>query len=99
MTDIARINGTTTIDELLRMGARITFGSGRSMTGDVRGGYIAVANEFGGLGVWDLDDKNGVEQAVHDLARDAAESGMTLHGKEIPEEGEETIDEDEDEIA
>lgn len=98
MTDIARINGTTTIDELLRMGARITFGSGRSMSGDVRNGYIRVANEFCSLGVWDLDATTSVDQAVSDLTRDAAESGMTLHGKEIPEE-EETIDEDEDEIA
>lgn len=76
-------NADTTIIELLRMGARIEFGSGRSLRGDVKDGYIAVANEFGALGLWDMDSKTGVSDAVNDLTRDARESGIKLDGTEI----------------
>lgn len=97
MTDIT---GTTTIAELMRMGARITFGSGRSMAGDTRGGYIQVTNEFGSLGLWDMDAATGVEDAIADLTRDAAESRMTLHGVEILEADDEVEEEEtEEEVA
>lgn len=76
--------GSTTLLELLQMGARVTFGSGRAMAGDLRGRYIDVANEFGGLGSWDLDASTGVDDAVSDLVRDAAEHGLDLHGSELP---------------
>ncbi len=75
---------STTLLELLSMGAEITFGSGRTLKGDVRNGYISVANEFGGLGLWDIDAKTGVDDAVSDLVRDAREHGLDLHGAEIP---------------
>jgi len=78
---------TTTLAELMAMGAKVGFRSGRTMSGDVRNGYVDVANEFGSLGVWDMDSKTGVDDAVADLVRDARESGCDLHGTEIdPEE-------------
>lgn len=73
----------TTLAGLMRMGARVTFPSERSMRGDVRHGYVDVANESGGLGVWDLDRDSGVDEAIADLARDARESGMDIHGREL----------------
>ena len=81
--------GDTTLAELLAAGATVTFGSGRRMTGQTRDRYIAVANEFGPLGLWDMDSKDGVRDAVGDLARDAAESSMDLHGAPLPQDGDE----------
>ena len=78
----------TTLLDLLNMGARITFGSGRSLRGDLDGRYIAVANDLSSLGLWDLDAKTGVDDAVNDLVRDARESGYDLHGTEIADEDE-----------
>lgn len=83
----------TTLLDLLNMGARITFGSGRSLKGDLDGRYVAVSNEFGSLGLWDMDAASGVQDAVHDLVRDARESGLDLHGAELAtDEDEEPVD-------
>jgi hypothetical protein len=65
------------------MGAKITFASGRSVAGDVCNGYIDVANEFGSLGLWDLSAADGVERAIADITKDAQDSHIDLHGREI----------------
>ncbi|MFZ3481731.1 hypothetical protein [Sphingomonas sp. 3-13AW] len=83
--DVTLPTASTTLAELLNMGAQITFNSGRSLRGDLRDRYIHVRNEFGGLGVWDLDGSSGIDDAVRDLANDAAESGYDLHGRELPD--------------
>lgn len=83
---------TTTVAELLEMGAKISFGSGRTMRGNLVDRHIDVGNEFGSLGVWDLDAKHGVEEAVCDLVRDAREHGLDLHGNELPHEDDEEDD-------
>jgi hypothetical protein len=79
---------TTTLAELMAMGARVEFGSGRAMRGDVRNGYVDVSNEFGPLGVWDADAADGVDRAVGDLVRDAREHGVDLHGRTIADPAE-----------
>jgi len=78
----------TTLLQLLEMGARITFGSQRYLKGDLDGRYVAVGNGFGSLGLWDMDSRTGVDDAVGDLVRDAAEHGLDLHGGEIVREDE-----------
>jgi hypothetical protein len=85
---------TTTLAELLEMGAKIGFGSGRTMRGNLIDRYIDVGNEFGSLGVWDLDAKHGVEEAVSDLVRDAGEHGLDLHGGELPHEDDDSEDDE-----
>ena len=72
------------------MGAKITFGSGRSLSGKLANRYIQVSNEYGSLGVWDLDAKSGVDDAVSDLVRDDRESGLDLHGQTLPTDDDET---------
>lgn len=84
MTKIEVPAADTTLLQLLGMGARITFGSQRYLSGDLASRYIAMGNEFSGIGVWDLDARDGVDQAVNDLIRDAAENGLDLHGGELP---------------
>ena len=74
---------STTLHELLRLGARVSFGE-RSMQGDPRDGYIQVSNAFGSLGLWDMDNAQGVDNAVNDLAKDAREHGYDLHGEVLP---------------
>jgi hypothetical protein len=74
------------------MGAKITFASGRSLAGDIQNGYIDVANEFGSLGLWDLSAVDGIEKAIADIAKDAQDSHIDLHGREI-------IDGDYDDLA
>lgn len=80
-----RPTAQTTLGELLRMGARIEFGSKRSLNGLTVGSYVEVTNEFGSLGLWDMDSSTGVDDAVNDLVNDARESGFDLHGHEIGE--------------
>lgn len=82
----------TTLVELLRMGAKITFGSGRSLRGARGNGYIEVSNEFGSLGLWDIGAQDGVDQAVSDLVRDATEHDMDLHGEPLPHPDDEEND-------
>ena len=74
----------TPLLDLLRMGARIEFDSGRTLQGSPSDGYIQMSNEAGSLGLWDMDSETGVRDAVDDLERDAAESGLTLHGESLP---------------
>ena len=76
----------TTVAELLAIGAKITFGSGRTMAGDTRSKYIDVSNEFGSLGMWDLDAKDGPDSAIADLDRDAREHGIDLFGNTTGED-------------
>ena len=72
----------TTLHDLLRLGAKVTFGE-RSLKGDPRDGYVEVSNAFGSLGLWDMDNAEGVNSAVADLAKDARENGYDLHGEPL----------------
>jgi len=93
---IAVPTATTTLAELVGMGATITFRSGRSLRGLTKTRYIEVANEFGGLGLWDMDASDGIDSAVRDLQKDAAEHGQDLHGIEIVASEDDADDSEED---
>lgn len=79
-----------TLLDALKIGAKIEFTGGYWMSGDAKTGYINVGTQFGDEGCWDLSE-TGLNDALNDLAKMAANDGYDLQGNAISQDATEDL--------